>query len=231
MKFASTLLPGTLIKRYRRSLADVQLDDGGVVTAHCPAFGPMKTCLEPGRPVMLSDSKNQARLHPLTWELIDMNGSWVCVNPAFARKLILEALQDSALPALREYEVQTEATYGKGKSIDIILQGMEQNCFVNVYSVTWVEDDIALFPDSANVRAVQSLNALAEISRQGHRAIAYFVIQRGDCSSFKPAEQVDRAFLKSMLAARSAEVEFVAYRAAVTPEGISLGTIIPCILK
>lgn len=231
MKFASHLIPGTLIRRYRRSLADVRLEDGAVVTAHCPAFGPMTTCLEPGRPVMLSDSKNQARLHPLTWELIDMNGTWVCINPAFARKLILEALEQDALPTLREYEVQTEATYGKGKSIDIILQGMEQNCFVNVYSVTWAEGDIAMFPDAANARAAQSMNALSGISHQGHRAIAYFVVHRGDCSSFKPAEQVDRVFLKSMLAAQSAGVEFIAYRAAITPEDISLGTTIPCVLK
>ncbi len=231
MKFTLPLLYGTLIKRYRRFLVDVRLEDGSVVTAHCPNSTTMTSCYEPGRPVVLSDSQDDSRRHALTWELININDHWVNINPILGRKIALQAIESKAVPSLSMfYESQREAHYGIRGKIDLILYGMEKNGFVNLFTVTWAEKGVALFPEVVNERAEKSIRQLAEIAKQDHQATAFFFVQRGDCDVFKPAEQVDRNFMKAMLAAQSAGVEFLVYRADVTRDGIDIGTPIPCSL-
>ncbi len=228
MKFQTPLLSGTLIKRYRRSLADVRLEDGTIVTAHCPNTTAMVGCYKPGNQVILSDSGNLSRRHRLTWELIKMDETWVCINPTMARKVINEAIEKGAIPSLAQYkEIDRDTTYGAGSKIDMILHGMERNCFLNVYPVTWSENDVALYPDFVSERATRSVLGLIDIVKHEHSAMAFFFVQRGDCSRFKPAEHIDRAFLKAMLAVESKGVEIIVYRAVVTPETISLGVPIP----
>lgn len=228
MKFQAPLVKGILIKRYRRSLADVKLNDGATITAHCPNTTAMLGCYKPGNPVILSDSGNPSRRHRHTWELINMDGTWVCVNPMMAKKVIYEAIEKGMIPSLSEYrEIDREATYGTGTKIDMILHGMERNCFINIYPVTWTENGTALYPDFASERVTKSLLGLNEIVKQEHSAMAFFFVQRGDCTRFKPAEQIDRTFLKAMLSVESKGVEIMVYRAAVTEEEISLGEPIP----
>jgi sugar fermentation stimulation protein A len=228
MKFPTPLVSGTLIKRYRRSLVDVKREDGSTVTAHCTNVTPMLGCYHPGNRVILSDSGNPARRHRLTWELIEIGGTWVCVNTAVARKVVFEALQEKAIPSLAQYhEVDQEGTYGISGKVDLILHGMEQNCFMNVYPVTWVENGLALYPDYRSERATASLLKLAEIVRDGHSAAAFFLVQRGDCTSFKPAEKIDRALLKALLKLESVGAEILVYRAAVTSEEITIGDPLP----
>jgi sugar fermentation stimulation protein A len=232
MKFHLPLITGTLIKRYRRFLVDVRLADGSVLTAHCPNSGSMVSCCEPGRTVILSDSGDSSRRHALTWELIDMDGTWVGVNPAISRKIVNEAIEKKLVPSLARYdEIQRDASYGRKTKVDIVLHGMEENCFINIHNVTWVENDSAFFPDAINERAKMSLLELAEIAKQKHRAVAFYFVQRGDCARFMPAAQVDRDFMKLMLLAQNAGVEIVVYRGVVSPEGIDLGTTIPYALE
>ena len=227
MKFPSPLLCGTLLKRYRRSLVDVKLDDGAIVTAHNAAFGQMTGCSQLGRPVMLSESKDKGRRHPHTWEMIEMNGVWVGVNPSNAHKLVAEAIAEKRIPSLLEYEHQPEVNFAPQRKIDLFFQGLEQNCFVNVHNVTWAEDGIAFFPDTASPPAQKAMQELTVIAKQSHRAIAIFVVQRGDCEKFRPADNIDRTFLRNILAAHSAGVEILVYRAVVTPSEILLGDLIP----
>ena len=227
MKFPAPLVRGILHKRHKRSLVEVKLDNGPLVTAHNAAFGQMIACSEIGRPVLLSETRDSGRRHPHTWELIDMNGAWVGVNPANARKAVLEAISAKTIPLLKEHELQHEATFGRSRKIDLILEGMEHNCFVNIHNVTWAENDVAYFPDAVSPPSQKSMQELTAIARQGHRAIAIFVVQRSDCSRFKPAEQVDKDFLKAILAAETSGVEILAYRAVVTPQEVTLGTLIP----
>jgi sugar fermentation stimulation protein A len=227
MKFPAPLFQGTLHKRHRRSLVDVKLDDGRIVTAHNASFGQMTTCCEIGRPVLLSESLNEGRRHPHTWEMIDMNSVWIGVNPANARKAVLEAIAGKTIPLLKEHELQHEATFGRSRKIDLILEGMEHNCFVNIHNVTWAENDVAYFPDAVSPPSQKSMQELAGIARQGHRAVAVFVVQRSDCSRFKPAEHVDKDFLNAILAAENAGVEILVYRAVVTPQEVTLGSLIP----
>jgi len=232
MKFTLPLLKGTLIKRYRRFLVDVRLNNDTVVTAHCPNSGKMIGCCEPGRPVILSDSQDSSRRHPLTWEMIDMETSLVCINPLLCRKLMYEAIEKKKIPSLSFFhDIEREAEYGLKAKIDVMLHGMEKNGFVNLYNVTWAEDDIAYFPDAVNPKAERSLNQLGDIAKQGHHAAAFFFVQRQDCSMLKPAEKVDRNLMKALLGAHNAGVEIIVYRASVSPQGISIGTPIPYSLQ
>ena len=232
MRFPSPLLKGTLVKKYRRFIVDVRLEDGTMVTAHCPTMGIMNAVPETGRPVMLSDSGLETRRHRLTWELIDVNGTWVGVNSSVPCRILVESIEQHLIPSLEGFgEAQVGATYGHGNKIDVMLPGMEHNCFINTFQVSWVENDVALFPDTPSPRMTKSVQQLTEIAQQGHRAVAFFLVQRGDCSLFKPSEQIDRDFLKAMLAAHSAGVEIMAYRAQVSPEAITLGDPLPYSLE
>ena len=232
MRFAGQLIKATLVKKYRRFIVDVRLEDGTMVTAHCPTMGVMNVVPDSGRPVMLSDSRLETRRHRLTWELIDIDGTWVGVNSSVPLKVLIESIEQHLIPALKGFgEAQVDATYGHGNTIDVMLLGMEQNCFINTFPVNWVENDVALFPDTPSPRMTKSVQQLTEIARQGHRAVAFFFVQRSDCSLFKAAEHVDKNFLKAILAAQSAGVEIMAYRAQVTPKAITLGKPLPYSLE
>jgi sugar fermentation stimulation protein A len=232
MRFPSPLIKGSLIKKYRRSIADVRLEDGSVVTAHCPTMGPMNNIPEAGATVMLSDSGLESRRHQLTWELVEIDGKWVGVNSAVPRKVLVESIAQKLIPSLRGFSnIQVDVTYGHGNKIDVMLEGMEHNCFINTFHVSWVDSGTALFPDAASPRLGKALEQLTEIAQQGHRAVAFFLVQRSDCSRFKPAEDVDRDFLKAMLAAQSAGAEFLVYQARISPEAITLGKPIPYSLE
>ena len=229
MRFASPLIKGTLIKKYRRFIVDVRLEDGTTVTAHCPTMGIMNGLSDPGSVVMLSDSGLETRRHKLTWELIEVNGMWVGVNSATPRKVLVESIEQGLIPTFKGFDApQVDVKYGHGNTIDVMLQGMEHNCFIDTFHVSWVKQDVALFPDVAAPRMTKSIHQLTEIAQQGHRAAAFFFVQRGDCSVFKPAEEIDKDFLKAMLAAKSAGVDIIAYRGNVSAQGITLGTPIPC---
>ena len=227
MNFPSPLINGTLIKRYRRSLADVRLEGDRVVTVHVFSLGSMKGCSEPGRPVLISDSGDRTRRHPLTLEMIDVNGVWVGANPTLSRHVVHEALQRGEIETLRGYRIEGEAIFGRGRRVDIVLQNMEENCFINVHSITWVEHGNALFPDTPGNSARRSLEELSGVAGQGHRAIALFHVLRGDCERARSAKQGDPDCLKALSDAKRAGVGMLAYRAGVSPSGISLGEPIP----
>ncbi len=232
MRFPSPLIKGTLVKKYRRFIVDVRLEDGSIVTAHCPAMGPINAVPDDPRPVMLSDSGLEARRHRLTWELIDVGGTWVGVNSSVPRKVLIESIMQRLVPSLRGFgELQADATYGHHNKIDVMLLGMEHNCFIETFHVNWAENGTALFPDAPSPRMTKSVQQLTEIAQQGHRAVAFFFVQRGDCRVFKPAEQVDKDFLKAMLSAHSAGVEIMVHRAKITMEAITLGPVLPFSLE
>lgn len=227
MKFSTPLLTGTLIKRYRRCLADVRLDNGSTVTAHVFSMGSMRGCCEPGRPVLLSDSGDRTRRHRFTWELINIDGNWIGVNPTVARKVLTEAITGNAIESLRGYEIQSAATYGKRRRMDIILQSMEDNCFINIHTTSWAEDGTAFYPDAPSETARKSLLELTEAVNRGHRAIVFFLALREDCHQLRPARTIDVHYLHAVQTALQAGVEMMTYRAGISPREITLGTTIP----
>ncbi len=231
MKFSTKLIGGRLVRRYRRFLVDVQLDSGAIVTAHCPNSGTMVGCSEPGSYVLLSESNDRHRRNAYTWELTNMNETWVGINVAMARKVVAESIQAKLIPSLQNYrELLIDAEYGRGNKVDVMMHGSDQNVFINVYHVAWAENRTARFPETPNARARKGLKELTEIAAQGHRAIALYFVQRADCDSFSPSPSIDPEFKKLFHAATNQGVEIMAYRAAITPEEIALGIPIPCAL-
>lgn len=218
------LLPGRLVRRYKRFLADVELEDGSLVTAHCPNSGSMLGCNLPGSPVMLSLSANPNRKLAHTWELVQVDGFWVGLNTMLPNRLAEEAILSGTIAELQSYAgLRREVAYGSERSrIDILLEGDQGRCFVEVKNVTLVEQGLALFPDAVTERGQKHLRELMEVVRNGDRGVILFTVQRGDGAAVAPADRIDPAYGCLLREAVDQGVEALAYRALVTPEVIRL---------
>lgn len=218
------LISGKLIRRYKRFLADVELDDGTVVTAHCPNSGSMKGCNLPGSPVMLSRSDNPARKLAFTWELVQINGFWVGLNTMLPNQLTEEGVKDGTISELQGYaKLRREVPYGSERSrIDLLLSGNGVDCYVEVKNVTLVENAQALFPDAVTTRGQKHLRELMEVVAGGGRGVVFFTVQRGDGLSVAPADNIDPEYGRLLRQAVKSGVEAIAYRAEVTPKEIKL---------
>ena len=218
------LLPGRLVKRYKRFLADVVLDNGRVVTAHCPNSGRMIACSEPGRTVYLSQHDNPKRKLKYTWELIDMPASLVGVNTQLPNHLAALAIADGQVRELSGYtDVQREVKVGDHSRLDIRLHDREKgSCYVEVKNCTLVEGGIARFPDAVTVRGRKHLGELGRLVKAGHRAAMFFLIQRMDADLFRPADDIDPEYGRELRDVHAAGVEIVAYDVRITLAEITL---------
>ena len=226
------LIPGTLIKRYKRFMADITLADGSMVTAHCPNSGSMMGCNQPGSPVMLSKSPNPDRKLAYTWELVQSNGYWIGLNTMLPNRLAEEAILDGTIIELQGFDrVRREVPYGSERSrIDLLLEGAQGRCYVEVKNVTLVEDNLALFPDAVTERGQKHLRELMEVVRQGDRGVLLFTVQRGDGTAVAPADRIDPVYGRLLREAVRNGVEALAYRASVQPEEIRLTEWLPVLL-
>lgn len=220
------LLPGILIKRYKRFFADIELDSGEIITAHCPNTGPMTDVYLPGNPVFVSPSDNPKRKLAYTWELIkvcDTVPTWVGVNTGLPNRVIKLALQLRLFPELGDYSaIQPEVVYGKDKKsrVDFWLTGEQTPIFLEVKNTTWAKEKLALFPDTVTERGQKHLRELIEIVRLGSRAVMLYFINRGDCTDFAPGDSADRLYGELLRQAINVGVEILPCRFDVTPEGI-----------
>jgi sugar fermentation stimulation protein A len=231
MKLPTPLLPGRLLRRYQRFLADVELDDGTRVTAHTPNTGSMKGCAVPGNRVLLSRSLNPGRKYPHGWELVHADGFWVGINTMLPNRLVQEGIENGTISELAGYStIRPEVPYGTGSRIDLLLSGEPGKCYVEVKNVTLVEAGRALFPDAVSARGLKHLRELMEVVRQGHRGVNLFVVQRGDGESLSPADAIDPAYGRVLREAAQAGVELLAYRAEVSEEEVILRHRLPVLL-
>ena len=237
MKFASALVEGRLLKRYKRFLADVMLDDGEVVTAHTSNTGAMMGCSEPGSRVWLSRSENPKRKYPFTWEIVEVLPGVLCgINTLLSNHLVAEAIATGTVPALSGYdEIRREVPYGRENSrIDLLLEsGPSANlppCYVEVKNVTLNHQGVALFPDAVTVRGSKHLRELISVVEDGARAVIFYCVQRGDCRQLSPADDIDAVYGQSLRRAIDKGVEVMAYQAEVRPEGIQLAEALPVCL-
>ncbi len=225
------LIAGRLIKRYKRFLADVLLEDGSIVTVHCPNSGSMKGCATPDSPVFLSRSTNMGRKYPLTWELVQADGCWAGINTGIPNRLTREAIEDGTVSELQGYDtIRPEVPYGEHSRIDLLLEGPVGRCFVEVKNVTLVENRRALFPDSVTTRGQKHLQELMRVVREGDRGVIFFTVQRGDGDSVSPADLIDPEYGRLLRMALDNGVEALAYRAAVTPDEIRLTERLPVLI-
>jgi sugar fermentation stimulation protein A len=223
MRFKSRLIRGALIQRYKRFLADVRLENGEIVTAHCTNTGSMMGCKEPGSSVYISRSDNLNRKLLYTWELIKTDSTWVGINTLHPNKLVPEAVQSGVITELSGYlSIRREVKVSAHTRLDLCLEGPNGNCFIEVKNVTLAMNGTAAFPDAVSERGTKHLKELMRLKRQGHRAAIVFVIQRGDCSTFRPADEIDSEYGRWLRKAVKAGVEVLPYRAKVTAREIVL---------
>lgn len=224
MKFPVPLVSGRLVKRYKRFLADVILDEGGAeITAHCANPGSMLGLKDPGSRVWLSLSDNPKRKLKYSWEVIEADGALVGINTAHPNKLVEEALVDGRIPELSGFEnLRREVKYGKNSRIDILLeQANGGKTYVEVKNVHLMRrPGLAEFPDSVTARGAKHLGELADMVRDGHRAAMVFLVQRPDCSKLSLAADIDPTYAGAFRAARDAGVETYAIGCDVRLDGI-----------
>ncbi len=224
------LVRGTLIKRYKRFLADVILENGTTVTAHCPNTGSMTDCCEPGRPVYLSVHDNPKRKYPYTWELIQMPDSLVGVNTLVPNRLVKHAIRTDQVASLRGYtEVRSEVQMGARSRVDLMLQDDDRGtCHVEIKNCTMVRDGLARFPDAVTTRGLKHLHELTAQLSERNRSVMFYLIQRMDAEEFRPADDIDPAYGKALRQAVARGVEILAYDVHIDLNEIRLNQHRPC---
>lgn len=238
MKFSVPLAGATLIRRYKRFLADVQLPDGSSITLHCPNTGSMLGCAEPGSRVWFSQSASPGRKYPGTWELVEVGqGHLAGINTGRANRLVEEALRAGAIAPLRGYvNIQREVSYGEENSrIDFLLTGhaerTDEKCYVEVKNVTLgLGNGEGAFPDAVTTRGIKHLRELQTMRERGHRAVLFFCVQHSGIDRVRPAVEIDPAYAAMLKHARDAGVELLAWRARLSPNEIVLDAPLPVIL-
>jgi sugar fermentation stimulation protein A len=224
------LIAGTLLKRYKRFMADVKLRNGHVVTAHCANSGSMKACCEPGRTVYLSRSDNKKRRLRYTWEMIDMPNSLVGVNTSVPNNLVAQAIIDGQLQPLAGYStLQREVKCGSNSRLDIVLEGTGgERCFIEIKNCTLIENGVACFPDAVTTRGLKHLMELQDVVRRGNRGVIFFLIQRMDAEAFRPADHIDPDYGSELRSSQRAGVEIMAYDVSLDLERIKVNARVPC---
>ncbi len=231
MKLPGPLVEGRLVRRYKRFLADVELADGTVVTAHTPNTGSMKQCAVPGHPVLISNSDNPERKLKYTLELIAVNGHWVDTHTHRTNRVVEEGLRNGTIAGLEGYAVTPEFPFGASR-IDFLLEKGQEKVLVEVKNVTLCcSADVACFPDAVTTRGQKHLRELMAARRIGYRAVIFFLVQRGEARAFTPADVIDPEYGRLLRQAAVSGVEVMAYRSRVSPEENSIGVRLPVVLE
>ena len=229
MRFPAPLIPATLVRRYKRFLADVVLPSGEEITVHVANPGAMLGLNAAGARVWLSKSANASRKLAYSWELIEVDfGSsleLVGVNTGHPNAIVAEAIAAGALPALAGYaSTRREVKYGRNSRVDFLLEHPERPpCYVEVKNVHMMrQPGLAEFPDAVTARGTKHLGELSEMAAAGKRAVMLFLIQIGSASRFTLAADIDPVYAKAFALARAAGVEAIAYRCAISADGIGV---------
>lgn len=231
MHFSPPLQKATLVKRYKRFLADVVQSDGSMITIHCANTGAMTGCAEAGSTVWYTTSDNPKRKYPNSWELTEtQQGDWICVNTARANGLVVEAILANRITQLQGYDqLDTEVPYGHENSrIDILLKSDSQpNCFIEVKSVTLLDEfqgdkGQGYFPDAVTLRGQKHLRELADVAKNGNRAILFFAVLHSGIEKVAPALHIDANYSQLLKAAQEAGVEVLCYKASLSKHEIQM---------
>ena len=237
MIFSSTLIPGKLVKRYKRFLSDHILDDGNTVTAHVANPGSMLGLDKPGLKTWLSISNNPKRKLKYTWEIVRVKPGklgLVGINTQHPNKLALESIKTGVIKELSGYpNIRTEVNYGSRNSrIDLLLKNDSgSEAFVEVKNVTLKRRKFAEFPDSVTSRGRKHLLELQELSERGKRAIMLFIVQREDCEAFRVAKDIDPQYFEAFSSAIDSGLEALCYSCTLSGESIKINRKLPVIIE
>ena len=230
MKFPTPLVKGTLVRRYQRFLADVALESGATVTAHCANPGSMLGVNAAGSEVWLSESPNPARKLRHTWEMIRVGRTLVGINTQHPNRLVEEAIRAGRIGELAGYaNLRREVRYGANSRIDLLLEDPHRPaCHVEVKNVTMKRDPApsapAEFPDSVTARGAKHLVELSRVAQKGGRAVMFFLVQRADARAFAPAADIDPGYAQALARAQARGVEVLCYGCRLSPREIRVNT-------
>ena len=233
MDFLDPLISGKLVKRYKRFMVDVVLENGDIVTAHCANTGAMIGVQEPGSEVWLSPARNPNRKLKYTWELVRVGGGLVGINTAHPNTIVAEAIESEKIPELAGYgSIRREVKYGENSRIDILLSGEgKPDCYVEIKNVHLMRNiGVAEFPDSVSTRAAKHQNELKNMVQQGARAMTVYLCQREDCDTFRLADDIDPNYAEAVGIAKKHGVEAVCYNCVLTPKSINIAKPLKIIL-
>ena len=225
MSNSINFISGRLIKRYKRFFADVKLDSGEVVTAHCPNTGSMMGLLTEGNIVYLSKTDNEKRKLKYTLEIIKVQDACVGVNTHKANRIVEEGIVEKKISTLgKKYDFRREVKYGKNSRIDFLITNKKgEEIYLEVKNVTLSKrKGIAEFPDAVTERGSKHLLELIDVVKKKRRAIMLFLIQRDDCKKFRIAEEIDTTYKKNIIKAKQAGVEILCYSCSFVRNNIEL---------
>jgi sugar fermentation stimulation protein A len=236
MRFPAPLIPATLVKRYKRFLADVVLPDGTAITAHVANPGAMTGLAAPGARVWLSKSDNPNRKLSHSWELVEVDfgggTELVGVNTGHPNPLVGAALAVGAIPALAGYDsIRREVKYGRNSRVDFLLESaVRPPCYVEIKNVHLMRRrGLAEFPDAKTERGAKHLEELGDMVEQGHRAVMLFLIQIGSAERFALARDIDPKYGAAYERARSRGVEAMAWKCRIEQGGIEIAEPVPIV--
>lgn len=233
MRFHNTLEQGTLLRRYKRFLADIETAEGELLTIHCPNTGSMKNCLAPAAPVWFSTSDNPKRKYPHTWEIATTPaGHLAGINTARANGLVREAIEAGRIASVANIDsLRPEVAYGNERSrVDFVAARGSEEIFIEVKNVTLCEQaNQGFFPDSVSIRGAKHLRELAQLVRGGKRALLVYCVQHSGIDSVAPARHIDALYADAYEDAVQAGVEVVALGATLSAESITLDRNLPVV--
>ena len=231
MQFQTPLIPARLIRRYKRFLADIRLEDGSEATAHCANPGSMMGLANEDMKIWVEPNDDPKKKLKYGWRLVDHeNGHFTGVDTSLPNRALKAALMAGEIPELADYgNVLPEQKYGENSRIDFLLrQDGLADAYVEVKSVTLSRQaGLAEFPDSVTARGTKHLNELATMVAQGHRAVMLYLVQRTDCDQMTLAADIDPTYAAAFASAREKGVEVLCYDTRISPAGVELGRLLP----
>ncbi len=233
MHFSTALHKGTLLKRYKRFLADVKLTDGAIVTAHCPNTGSMESCYQEGCTIWVSHSDDPKRKLAWTWEFTEVESGFIGINTARPNQIVAEAVAQGKIPGLTGYEtVRREVKYGKNSRIDLLLEAKGlPACYVEIKNTTLLRGESILFPDAVTERGRKHLEELMDVVKSGQRAVMVFFVNRPEGRQFSPADTIDPEYAATLRKAATEGVEIIAVRALSALNSMTTGDTVPVKLE
>jgi sugar fermentation stimulation protein A len=220
------LITGRLVSRYKRFFADIELENGEVITAHCANTGPMTGVCKLGSPVLVSHHPSPKRKLAYSWEAIYLDEQWIGINTSLPNRVIGHMLERHLLPELEPYNtVKGEVSYGNEKSrIDFLLTNGEdssQKTYVEVKNTTWCMGSLALFPDTVTTRGQKHIRELMSVLTEDTSAALIFFINRGDCDRFAAGAEADPEYARLLKEAIAKGVKVLPCRFAIEPPKIT----------
>lgn len=229
--FLSTLRKATLIRRYKRFLADVILENGTTTTIHVSNTGSMKNCGCEGDTVWYSTSDNPKRKYPYSWELTETKqGHLICVNTIAANRLVEEAINNHIITEVDGYQsLKREVKYGTENSkVDFMLTDTDKiDCYLEVKSCTFLENNQGYFPDAVTLRGQKHIRELIDVVAQGKRAVLLFAVLHSGINNVSPANHIDPKYGELLREAFKAGVEIIAYKAHLSNSEMTLTSKLP----